>query len=97
MSLRIAIFDDNKNIRDSIKMLLQTEPSFEVVGSFSNVFDCVDDVIECRPDIVLMDIDIRPISGIEAAEKICAETAARVIVIHIIFFLFFIAFFLSIM
>ena len=35
MSLRIAIFDDNKNIRDSIAMLLQTEPSFEVVGSLA--------------------------------------------------------------
>jgi DNA-binding NarL/FixJ family response regulator len=66
MSLRIAIFDDNKNIRDSIKMLLQTEPSFEVVGSFSNVFDCVDDVIECRPDVVLMDIEMPGMNGIEA-------------------------------
>jgi DNA-binding NarL/FixJ family response regulator len=32
MSLRIAIFDDNKNIRDSIRLLLNTVPDFEVVG-----------------------------------------------------------------
>ena len=73
MSLRIAIFDDNKNIRDSIKMLLQTEPSFEVVGSFSNVFDCVNDVIECRPDIVLMDIEMPGMNGIEAVQLIKKE------------------------
>ena len=40
MSLRIAIFDDNKNIRESITLLLKTVPGFEVVGSFSHVLDC---------------------------------------------------------
>ena len=73
MSLRIAIFDDNKNIRDSIKMLLQTETSFEVAGSFSNVFDCVNDVIECRPDVVLMDIEMPGMNGIEAVQLIKKE------------------------
>ena len=43
MGLRIAIFDDNKNIRESIGLLLQTVPEFEVVGSFSHVLDCMDD------------------------------------------------------
>jgi DNA-binding NarL/FixJ family response regulator len=73
MSLRIAIFDDNKNIRDSINLLLQTEPSFEVVGLFSHVLDCIDDVIESRPDIVLMDIEMPGMSGIEAVEQIKKE------------------------
>ena len=73
MSLRIAIFDDNKNIRESITMLLQTEPSFEVAGSFSNVFDCVNDVMECRPDIVLMDIEMPGMNGIEAVHLIKKE------------------------
>lgn len=66
MSVRIAIFDDNKNIRDSIGMLLQTDNNLEVVGSFSNVLDCVEDVKECRPDIVLMDIEMPGMNGIEA-------------------------------
>ena len=66
MGLRIAIFDDNKNIRESISLLLKTQPDFEVVGSFSHVLDCVDDVKECQPDIVLMDIEMPGMSGIEA-------------------------------
>lgn len=66
MGLRIAIFDDNKNIRESITLLLQTVPEFDVVGSFSHVLDCVDDVKECNPDIVLMDIEMPGMSGIEA-------------------------------
>jgi hypothetical protein len=38
MSLRITIFDDNKNIRESINMLLATVPGLEVVGSYSHVW-----------------------------------------------------------
>src|SRR6188472_3890202 len=57
MSQRIAIFDDNKNIRESIAMLLNTMPDLLVVGTFSHVLDCVDDVKECKPDIVLTDIE----------------------------------------
>jgi DNA-binding NarL/FixJ family response regulator len=66
MSLRIAIFDDNKNIRESITMLLKTVKEFEVVGSFSHVLDCVEDVKECKPDVVLMDIEMPGMTGIEA-------------------------------
>ena len=70
MSLRIAIFDDNKNIRESIKMLLQTDPEFEVVGVFCHVLDCIEDVKETNPDVVLMDIEMPGMSGIEAVKLI---------------------------
>ncbi len=73
MGLRIAIFDDNKNIRESISMLLDTDPDFEVVGSFSHVLDCKEDVQECKPDIVLMDIEMPAMSGIEAVRIIKQE------------------------
>jgi DNA-binding NarL/FixJ family response regulator len=73
MSLRIAIFDDNKNIRESISMLLKTVKEFEVVGSFSHVLDCVEEVKECRPDVVLMDIEMPGMTGIEAVQKIKKE------------------------
>ena len=73
MSLRIAIFDDNKNIRESITMLLKTEPAFEVVGCFSHVLDCVEDVKECKPDVVLMDIEMPGMTGIEGVKIIKNE------------------------
>lgn len=73
MSLRIVIFDDNKNIRESISMLLKTVKEFEVVGSFSHVLDCVQDVRESRPDVVLMDIEMPGMTGIEAVQKIKKE------------------------
>lgn len=73
MPLRITIFDDNKNIRESIGMLLSTESSFEVVGSFSHVLDCLEDIAASRPDVVLMDIEMPGMSGIEAVKKIRKE------------------------
>ncbi len=73
MSLRITIFDDNKNIRESISLLLATVPQFEVVGSFCHVLDCIDDVRDSKPDIVLMDIEMPGMTGIEAVIKIKKE------------------------
>lgn len=70
MSIRIAIFDDNKNVRDSITLLLKTMPGLEVAGSFSHVLDCVEDVRNCKPDIILMDIEMPGMSGIEAVTLI---------------------------
>ncbi len=73
MGLRIAIFDDNKNIRESIKMLLDTVPDFEVVGSYCHVLDCINDVRESRPDVVLMDIEMPGMTGITAVHKLKSE------------------------
>jgi len=65
-NLRVAIFDDNRNIRDSIALLLQAVPGFDVVGSFNHALDCVEDVRNCKPDVVLMDIEMPGMNGIEA-------------------------------
>jgi DNA-binding NarL/FixJ family response regulator len=73
MSLRIAIFDDNKNIRDSIGMLIATDAELELVGSFSHVLDSIDDVRSCNPDVLLMDIEMPGITGIEAVRIIKKE------------------------
>ena len=73
MSLRIAIFDDNKNIRESISLLLETVDQFDVVGSFSHVLDCIEDIRDCKPDIVLMDIEMPGMTGIEAVLLIKKE------------------------
>jgi DNA-binding NarL/FixJ family response regulator len=70
MALRIALFDDNKNIRESIAMLLATVPEFEMVGSYSHVLDCVEDTGESNPDIILMDIEMPGMTGIEAVKLI---------------------------
>ncbi|MCR8557339.1 response regulator transcription factor [Mucilaginibacter sp. BJC16-A38] len=73
MKLRIAIFEQNKNIRNSIDQLLNADKSFELAGSFGHTNHCITDINACRPDIVIMDIDIAGTDGIEAVSRIKAE------------------------
>jgi DNA-binding NarL/FixJ family response regulator len=85
MPLRIAIFDDNSNIRDSITLLLKTEKDFEVVGSFAHVLDCLQDVKQCQPDVILMDIEMPGMTGIEAVKVLKKELPAVLIMMQTVF------------
>jgi DNA-binding NarL/FixJ family response regulator len=85
MSLRVAIFDDNKNIRQSITLLISTNPDMEVVGSFGNVLNCVNDCLKCEPDIVLMDIQMPGMSGIEAVQILKHELPTIQILMQTVF------------
>lgn len=85
MGLRICIFDDNKNIRESITMLLDTVPGFDVVGSFSHVLDCIDDIRESNPDVVLMDIEMPGMTGIEAVKTLKKEFPQLLILMQTVF------------
>lgn len=85
MPLRIAIFDDNKDVRESISLLLQTEKEFEVAGMFSHVLDCVKEVRACKPDIILMDIEMPQMTGIEAVAAIKKEFPDMQILMQTVF------------
>jgi DNA-binding NarL/FixJ family response regulator len=73
MGLRIAVFDNNKNVRERIDMLLKKEPAFEVVGLFSHTIDCRENMLQCKPDLVLIDIAMPGMNGIEAVRIIQKE------------------------
>ncbi len=85
MPLRIAIFDDNKNIRESIAMLLSTEKEFEVVGCFHHVLDCLEDIKLSKPEVVLMDIEMPGMTGIDAVKIIKKEFPNVLILMQTVF------------
>jgi DNA-binding NarL/FixJ family response regulator len=85
MSIRIAIFDDNKNMRNSIALLLSTEPSFEIVGSFRNADRCVEEILTIRPDVILMDIEMPGVNGIAAIGLLKKEVPQVEILIQTVF------------
>lgn len=85
MSVRIAIFDDNQNLLNSMKLLLGTQPDFVVVGLFDHVLDCVENVRQCRPDVVLMDIEMPGMTGVDAVRVLKEAFPALQILMQTIF------------
>lgn len=66
--IRIVIFDDSDFYRESLKMLFEDEKHFLLAGCFENAMNAVRDVSTSKPDIVLMDIEMPEIDGIEAVK-----------------------------
>jgi DNA-binding NarL/FixJ family response regulator len=63
---KIILFDDNDSLRQSVKMLLESDPNNEVVGQYADPVDVQEIVAAARPDVVIMDIDMPRMNGIEA-------------------------------
>jgi NarL family two-component system response regulator LiaR len=74
--IRVYITDDHPIVRRGIKQLLSTEPSIEVVGEATNGREAIADMDKCSPDIVLMDLVMPVMDGIEAIRQIKASHPA---------------------
>lgn len=68
--IRVFLADDHAIIRDGLKVFLEMQPSIQVIGEASNGRDAVDQVCQLTPDVVVMDISMPEINGIEATRKI---------------------------
>ena len=66
MPIRVLIVDDHKIMRDGIKAILKPALDLDVVGETDSGVDAVQLVRKLRPDVVMMDIDLQGMSGIEA-------------------------------
>ncbi|HEU4328007.1 MAG TPA: response regulator transcription factor [Roseiflexaceae bacterium] len=70
--IRVVIADDHNVVRAGIRELLADEPDIEVVGEARNGRDAVDVALARRPDVVVMDINMPVLSGVEATRQIRA-------------------------
>ncbi len=68
--MKIIVVDDHQIVRDGISLLLMTKPDIEVIGEASNGEDLLNMLKSLSPDIIIMDISMPKITGIEATKII---------------------------
>jgi DNA-binding NarL/FixJ family response regulator len=68
--IKILIYEDNPQLREGLSMLINGSDGFEVLAAYKNCANVVDEVEAWRPDVILMDIDMPGVNGIEGLKLI---------------------------
>lgn len=69
-TIRIALADDHALMREGLVLLLESQPDFEVVGQASDGVEALETARSCRPDVMLLDIGMPRMNGLETLELI---------------------------
>ena len=70
MAIRIGIYEDNESLRDALSLLVQTTDNFELAGAYGDCLNLEQQIATNRPHVVLMDIDLPGMTGIEATLRL---------------------------
>lgn len=74
MTVRIVIADDHQVVRDGLKALLEQPPRYTVIGTARNGREAVELARKLNPDVVIMDIAMPELNGVDATKRILAES-----------------------
>lgn len=81
MSIRILLADDLAMVREGIRLLIEHQPEFSVVADTGDGADAVRQVVALRPDILVMDLSLPGLSGLEVARQVRAQAPGVKIVV----------------
>ena len=68
--IKVLIYEDNPQLRDTLSILLNGTDGYDLVGAFANCSDIIADVEVLKPDVILMDINMPEMDGIEGLKKL---------------------------
>ncbi len=78
--IRVVVADDQELVRAGFGMILDAQPDIEVVAEACNGAEAVEAVAEHRPDVLLLDVRMPVMDGLEAARRVCAEYPATKVI-----------------
>ena len=83
--IKVAIFEDNRSLREGLAAMIGGTAGFECVGAYANCNNIFKNISQDKPDVVLMDIELPGINGIEAVGMIKEEFPEMKIIMETIF------------
>ncbi|MBQ1097426.1 response regulator transcription factor [Streptomyces sp. b94] len=81
MSIRVVVADDQELVRSGFSMILEAQADIEVVAEAGDGAEAVAAVERHAPDVLLLDIRMPVMDGLEAARRVCARSACKVVML----------------